>query len=72
MISTGEFLCILRYDDEGLAVDAGGGVEGPGQGGGGHQDDQAVEQPHAGVALEGGHGRLWNTREGQQWQNAFL
>ena len=71
MISTGKFLRVLGYDDEGLAVDAGRGVQGPGQGSGGHEDDEAVEQPHAGPALEGGHARIWNTRRGLHWQNAF-
>ena len=45
-VYAGEFLGILGDDDEGLGVDAGGGVEGAGKGGGGGEDDQAVEDPH--------------------------
>ena len=45
-VYAGELFCILCDDDEGLGVDAGGGVEGAGKGGGGGEDDQAVEDPH--------------------------
>ena len=46
LVDAAEVLGILCDDDERLGVDAGRGVQGPGQRGRGGEDDQAVEDPH--------------------------
>ena len=46
LVDVAELLGILCDDDERLGVDAGRGVQGPGQRGRGGEDDQAVEDPH--------------------------
>ena len=48
-ITVSDIVDFLGDDDEGSVGE--GGVEGPGQGGGRHQDHQAVEEPHPGYVM---------------------